>query len=200
MFEGNHPIMYREVTGRTVLCLAAFLLCVSVARADYEQGLKAWNASRRAEALVEWRNAAEAEDRRAMLRLGRLYLQGLGTPQDYVLAHMWFNLSASRGEAEALRERDALAAKMTPRQIASAQERARAWRPGRESAAPKSAAVPPSTAPSPTRGPPPPRAVREAQGLMAALGYTPGTVDGRWGPRTARAYTAFLHDAGLPVS
>ena len=191
-------IMYREVTGRTVLCLAAILLCVSVARADYEQGLKAWNAGRPAEALVEWRNAAEAEDRRAMLRLGRLYLQGLGALQDYVLAHMWFNLSASRGEAEALRERDALAAKMTPQQIASAQERARAWRPGRESGPPKSAAVPPSTARSPTMGPPPPHAIREAQGLMAALGYSPGTADGRWGPRTAKAYTAFLRDAGMP--
>ena len=191
-------IMYREVTGRTVLCLAAILLCVSVARADYEQGLKAWNAGRPAEALVEWRNAAEAEDRRAMLRLGRLYLQGLGAPQDYVLAHMWFNLSASRGEAEALRERDALAAKMTPQQIASAQERARAWRPDREGGSPKSAAVPPSTAPSPTMGPPPPHAIREAQGLMAALGYSPGTADGRWGPRTAKAYATFLRDAGMP--
>ena len=191
-------IMYREVTGRTVLCLAAILLCVSVARADYEEGLKAWNAGRPAEALIQWRNAAAAEDRRAMLRLGRLYLQGLGAPQDYVLAHMWFNLSASRGEAEALRERDALAAKMTPQQIASAQERARAWRPGRESGPPKSAGVPPSTAPSPTMGPPPPHAIREAQGLMAALGYSPGTADGRWGPRTAKAYATFLRDAGMP--
>ena len=191
-------IMYREVTGRAVLCLAAILLCVSVARADYEEGLKAWNAGRPAEALIQWRNAAAAEDRRAMLRLGRLYLQGLGAPQDYVLAHMWFNLSASRGEAEALRERDELAAKMTPQQIASAQERARAWRPDREGGSPKSAAVPPSTAPSPTMGPPPPHAIREAQGLMAALGYSPGTADGRWGPRTAKAYATFLRDAGMP--
>ena len=37
-----------------------------------------------------------------------------------------------------------------------------------------------------------------AQGLMAALGYSPGTADGRWGPRTAKAYTAFLRDAGMP--
>ena len=198
MFKRIDRIMHREVTARTVLCLTAFLLCVSVARADYEQGLNAWNAGRPAEALIQWRNATEAEDRRAMLRLGRLYLQGLGAPQDYVLAQMWFNLSASRGEAEALRERDELAAKMTPQQIASAQERARAWRPDREGGSPKSAAVPPSTAPSPTMGPPPPHAIREAQGLMAALGYSPGTADGRWGPRTAKAYAAFLRDAGMP--
>ena len=198
MFKGIDRIMHREVTARTVLCLTAFLLCVSVARADYEQGLNAWNAGRPAEALAEWQMAAKAGDRRAMLGLGRLYLQGLGAPQDYVLAHMWFNLSASRGEAEALKERDALATKMTPQQIASAQERARAWRPGRESGPPKNAAVPPSTAPSPPTGPPPPHAIREAQGLMAALGYRPGTADGRWGPRTAKAYATFLRDAGMP--
>ena len=191
--------MYRGVTGGTVSFLTALLLCVSVAQADYEQGLKAWNAGHPAEALVEWRNAADAGDRRAMLGLGRLYLQGLGAPQDYVLSHMWFNLSASRGEAEALKERDALAAKMTPQQIASAQERARAWRPARQSGPPDSAVVPPSTAPSPTTGPPPPRAIREAQGLLAALGYNPGTADGRWGPRTANAYTAFLRDVGIPL-
>ena len=199
MFKRIDRIMHREVTARTVLCLTAFLLCVSVARADYEQGLNAWNAGRPAEALIQWRNATEAEDRRAMLRLGRLYLQGLGAPQDYVLAQMWFNLSASRGEPEALKERDALAAKMTPRQIASAQERARAWRPDRESGPPKSAAVPPSTPRSPTTGPPPPRAIHEAQGLMAALGYSPGTADGRWSPRTAKAYAAFLRDTDMPA-
>ena len=45
--------------------------------------------------------------------------------------------------------------------------------------------------------PPSARAIREAQGLMAALGYTPGPADGVWGPRTAKAYAAFLRDAGL---
>ena len=46
--------------------------------------------------------------------------------------------------------------------------------------------------------PPSARAIREAQGLMAALGYTPGPADGVWGPRTAKAYAAFLRDARLP--
>ncbi len=63
-----------------------------------------------------------------MLALGRLYVQGLGVPQDYVLAHMWFNLAASRGEMEALKEREAVGARMMPQQVAAAQERARGWR------------------------------------------------------------------------
>ena len=47
-------------------------------------------------------------------------------------------------------------------------------------------------------GPPPPRAIREAQALLAELGYDPGPADGKWGPRTGRAYQAFLRDADWP--
>ena len=61
-----------------------------------------------------------------------MYTEGKGVPQDYALAHMWFNLSASRAtEAEyrdsAAKSRDELAAKMTPDQIAEAQRMAREW-------------------------------------------------------------------------
>jgi hypothetical protein len=56
--------------------------------------------------------------------------------QDFVQAHKWLNLAAARlgtGEKEkldaALRERDALAAKMTPAQIEEAQKLAREWKP-----------------------------------------------------------------------
>ena len=38
-----------------------------------------------------------------MLVLGRLHLQGLGVIQDFVEAHKWLNLAASRGEAAAVR-------------------------------------------------------------------------------------------------
>ena len=47
---------------------------------------------------------------------------------------------------------------------------------------------------------PPRRAIREAQGLLTGLGYAPGPVDGKWGPRTAREYRRFLRDAGLPAA
>ena len=60
--------------------------------------------------------------RRAMLAFGRAFARGLGVPQDYILAHMWLNLTAGRGNVEVARERDGLAAKMTPQHIALAQE------------------------------------------------------------------------------
>ena len=57
--------------------------------------------------------------------LGAMYGNGTGVPQDYVNAHMWFNLAASRGNAESVRNRDMIAARMTPAQIAEAQDLAR---------------------------------------------------------------------------
>ncbi len=66
-----------------------------------------------------------------------MYEQGQGVPQDYVQAHMWFNLAASRSppgadHAKAVKNRDILAAKMTPAQIAEAQRMAREWKPKKE--------------------------------------------------------------------
>ena len=60
---------------------------------------------------------------------------GDGVPQDYVQAHMWVNLAASRfavsqvGRERAIKSRDLVAAKMTPAQIAEAQKLAREWKP-----------------------------------------------------------------------
>ncbi len=127
-----------------------------------------------------------------MLALGRLYVQGLGAPQNYVKAHMWFNLAASRGEAEAVKERDALEARMAPEKVAEAQEQAEAWQPGETQPAASATRKP--------AGPPPPKAIREAQELLAALGYEPDPPDGQWGERTAQAYQAFARDANLPVT
>ena len=117
-----------------------FLTLAPPSTADYAAGRRAWDDGRHGEALVQWRSAAGAGDPRAMLALGRLHVQGLGAPQDYVEAHKWFNLAASRGVAEGLKERDALSARMTPRQIALAQERASSWRANEELAGLQAAA------------------------------------------------------------
>lgn len=112
----------------TAILAVTFMLMLP-AQASYEAGQRAWEAGRTDEALAQWQAAAGSEDRRAMHALGRAYLQGLGVLQDYVEAHKWFNLAASRGAAEAVAERDALADKMTPAHVARAQELAREWRP-----------------------------------------------------------------------
>ena len=57
-----------------------------------------------------------------------MYANGPRLAQDYVQAHKWFNLSAASGNADALKNRDLVASKMTPAQIAEAQRLASAWR------------------------------------------------------------------------
>jgi TPR repeat protein len=91
-----------------------------------------------------WQKAADQGHGLAQLFIGIKYLYGRSVRQDYVLAHMWFNLAASQGagtgsrlraaDVEAIRDlavmnRDHLAAKMTPEQIAEAQRLAREWKP-----------------------------------------------------------------------
>jgi hypothetical protein len=56
---------------------------------------------------------------------------------------MWFNLAAARGNEVAARNRDELANKMAPRQVAEAQRLARAWvPPAKAKAAPRPVAKP----------------------------------------------------------
>ena len=177
-------------------------LIAFAARADYETGQVAWDAGRHAEAVATWQAAARANDSRAMLALGRAFVAGVGVPQDYVEAHKWLNLAAGLGDADAAAERDALAAEMTGEERAEARKLARAWRTAGNP--PVADASPPDTAEAiaapPSPAAPPERALREAQELLAALGYAPGPADGKWGRRSIEAYRSFLTDAGMAPS
>jgi hypothetical protein len=59
--------------------------------------------------------------------LGVAYGGGQGVPQEFIQAHMWFNLSAAQGNQDAVINRDLVA--MTPAQIAEAQKLASEWKP-----------------------------------------------------------------------
>jgi uncharacterized protein len=78
-----------------------------------------------------YRLAADHGDTTAQYLLGLMYDKGFGVPLDDVAAHMWLNLAAAHAPPRAreyyLRLRDAVASKMTPGQIAAAQERAQEW-------------------------------------------------------------------------
>ena len=75
--------------------------------------------------------AADPENAAAQFNLGVKYATGQGVPQDYVQAHMWFNLAASRSTGEvredAVERRDQTANEMTPDQLAEAHRLAREW-------------------------------------------------------------------------
>ena len=55
-----------------------------------------------------------------------MYSKGRGVLQDYVRAHMWFNIAASSGKSEnASKNREIVAKRMTPARIEDAQKLAR---------------------------------------------------------------------------
>jgi hypothetical protein len=89
-----------------------------------------------------YRKAAEQGDASAQGRLGLLYSNGQGVSQDYVQAHKWLNLAASRSGADTdlhrmvVKNRDIIAAKMTPAQISKAQKLAAEWKPSLNEKAP----------------------------------------------------------------
>jgi TPR repeat protein len=62
-----------------------------------------------------------------LFQLGLMHCVGRDVPLDLVAAHMWFNIAALRGNAEAKRYRMEIAAELTKAEIAQAQRQAREW-------------------------------------------------------------------------
>jgi TPR repeat protein len=80
-----------------------------------------------AEAAKWYRLAADQGNPYGQGSLGNMYrFSG-----DYVRAHIWFNVSAAQGDQLAAKNRDDIAERMTPAQIAEAQKLAREWQPKR---------------------------------------------------------------------
>ena len=74
------------------------------------------------EAVKWFRKAAEQGNAGAQAFLGGKYAAGEGVLQDFMKAHAWMNLAAAQGDKEAAQDRDRLAARMTPEQMAEAQD------------------------------------------------------------------------------
>jgi hypothetical protein len=56
-----------------------------------------------------------------------MYYNGQGVTQNYVQAHMWFNIASANGDANARENRDIVANKMSPKQREQAQKLASDW-------------------------------------------------------------------------
>jgi len=97
---------------------------------------------------VQWyRRAAEQGNADAQNNLGLMYDTGQGVPQDYQQAYFWYNLAAAHFSHQASREiavrnRDSVAARLTPAQLAQAQAQARTWQPKPETPSTPSAPSP----------------------------------------------------------
>jgi TPR repeat protein len=82
----------------------------------------------------EWYEKAAARGyEMAQSNLAALYANGKGVPKNYVRAYMWWSLAAGHSTGNVQKDpadnRDDVARRMTPAEIAEAQKLAREWKP-----------------------------------------------------------------------
>jgi len=63
----------------------------------------------------------------AQYHLGVMYVKGQGVLQDYVMAHMYFNIESVNGDKDSVRSRDEVARKMTSSQIERVEDLVMEW-------------------------------------------------------------------------
>ena len=92
-----------------------------------------WNSAhpRNLERIRDLRSRIEEGDSNALLSLGFVYGNGQDVPQDYVQAHLWTNIAASRligrDRDQAAMYRNILANRMTPESLNEAKRLEREW-------------------------------------------------------------------------
>jgi len=74
------------------------------------------------QAIYWYTKAAEQGDAEAQYGLGGMYYMGEGATQNYKLAYVWESLAAAQGLKSAIWNRDIVVKKLTPQQLAEAQE------------------------------------------------------------------------------
>ncbi|HTC36605.1 MAG TPA: tetratricopeptide repeat protein [Bryobacteraceae bacterium] len=87
-----------------------------------------------AEAVNWFRRAAEQDYTQAQHNLGAMYGSGQGVKRDYIQAYKWLNLCAAKGNSGCVTQRDLIAKKLKPGQIAEAQRLATQFQPQQETA------------------------------------------------------------------
>lgn len=98
--------------------------------AQYNLGFVLYSRNDIAGTTEWWSRAAESGDEQAMYSLGFMFAESGRAPRDPVRAHMWYDLAAAHGSADAARKRDQLARQMSAAEIAEARRLAAAWDPG----------------------------------------------------------------------
>ena len=73
-----------------------------------------------ASAASWFRTAGEYGVKDSQFNIAILHVRGLGVAQDTVEAYKWFSAAAAQGDADAVKKRDELAARMTPDKLAEA--------------------------------------------------------------------------------
>ena len=109
----------------TTLLTATLLFANTAYAGALEDANKAYDSGNYAKAMKLYKSPALKGLVDAQYNLGVMYANGQGVVQDYVAAHMWFNLAAAQGDKDAVKSRGIEEQKMTAQQIAEAQKLAR---------------------------------------------------------------------------
>jgi len=161
------------------LTLAMIVAAPTLALADYNSAMQSYESGNYQTAFTDFELSANAGDAASQFMMGEMYAQGDGVAQNYVKAHMWYNLAASRGNTRANQARSRLEERMTASQIAEAQTLAEKWQPGTTSTGTLAYSV------------------RNMQMLLNDLGYDAGVEDGIMGSKTRAAIRAYQQAHGL---
>lgn len=86
-------------------------------------------------AALWFRRAAEHGIKDSQFNVAILFARGLGVNQDLVESYRWFAIAAAQGDQDAAKKRDDLAARLTKEQVAKENEKAKAFKPAKPSAA-----------------------------------------------------------------
>ncbi|MFT5182151.1 MAG: TPR repeat protein, partial [Alphaproteobacteria bacterium] len=140
-----------------------------------------------------WRPLAKQGNAGAQYKLGVMYANGRGVSRDYIEAYKWLNIAGAQSNARAVEGRDAVARKMTPAQVETAQNLAREEFSLISSGGTFSGEVPARLTAMTKR-----QLVSEAQRLLNARGYNVGLADGLAGRRTHAAVRQFERQGDLP--
>lgn len=71
------------------------------------------------DALKWYKKAAALGSDSALVNIGQLYFFGLGVDKNYTEAYAWYTLASARGNKNGLRNKDLVAVKLTPFELAS---------------------------------------------------------------------------------
>jgi TPR repeat protein len=82
-----------------------------------------------AQAVSWFEKAAEQDYGKAQLNLGAMYGVGKGVKRDYVQAYKWLNICAAKGDGKCAAQRELVAKKLKPSQLAAAQRLSSEWTP-----------------------------------------------------------------------
>lgn len=123
----------------------------------------------------------------SQFNLALMYETGSGVSRNLVEAYKWFQIAAANGDLKARGHAVALEAKLSPRELASAERTVAGFTPGQ--ATPEEAPLIPGAA-----------TIAEAQKKLARLGYYIGPTDGQDAPAYRQAVEAYRRDQQAQVA